>query len=366
MMANPHELVEGVIIASYAIRASTAFIYVRGEVVHVIRRLQAGRRRRPTRPGTSARTSTAAASTSTSSCTPAPAPTSAARRRRCSTRSRATAASRGCARRSRRRTASTRCPTVVNNVESIASRAEPSCSAAPSGSPRMGTEKSKGYTLYSLSGHVKRPGQYEAPLGITLRQLLDLAGGMREGHELKFWTPGGSSHAAAHRRAPRRPARLRGRRRGRLDARHQGAAVLRRDHLRRALRCCAGPSSTPTSPAASARPAARAPTGWCRSCSGSRPAPAPRRTSTRCSTPATTSSAARSAPSATARPARSSRASQLLPRRVRRRTSPRRLPVRPGGLHRLRRHSRPPQEPAHDRHLPPTRPSSPDGRPRHA
>jgi NADH-quinone oxidoreductase subunit F len=40
---------------------------------------------------------------------------------------------------------------------------------------------------------VKRPGQYEAPLGITLRQLLDLSGGVREGHELKFWTPGGSS-----------------------------------------------------------------------------------------------------------------------------------------------------------------------------
>ncbi|MBC7308073.1 MAG: NADH-quinone oxidoreductase subunit F, partial [Dietzia sp.] len=34
---------------------------------------------------------------------------------------------------------------------------------------------------------------YEAPLGITLRELLDLAGGIREGHTLKFWTPGGSS-----------------------------------------------------------------------------------------------------------------------------------------------------------------------------
>ena len=40
MMANPHVLVEGVIIASYAIRANHAFIYVRGEVVHVVRRLQ--------------------------------------------------------------------------------------------------------------------------------------------------------------------------------------------------------------------------------------------------------------------------------------------------------------------------------------
>jgi NADH-quinone oxidoreductase subunit F len=40
MMASPHTLVEGVIISSYAIRANTAFIYVRGEVLHVIRRLQ--------------------------------------------------------------------------------------------------------------------------------------------------------------------------------------------------------------------------------------------------------------------------------------------------------------------------------------
>ena len=62
----------------------------------------------------------------------------------------------------------------------------------------MGTEKSKGYGIFSLSGHVNRPGQYEAPLGITLRQLVELAGGMRPGPDgqpsrLKFWTPGGSS-----------------------------------------------------------------------------------------------------------------------------------------------------------------------------
>src|SRR5699024_11474581 len=57
----------------------------------------------------------------------------------------------------------------------------------------MGTEKSAGFGFFSLSGHVARPGQYEAPLGITLRELLDMAGGMRPGHELKFWTPGGSS-----------------------------------------------------------------------------------------------------------------------------------------------------------------------------
>jgi NADH-quinone oxidoreductase subunit F len=57
----------------------------------------------------------------------------------------------------------------------------------------MGTEKSKGFGIFSLSGHVTRPGQYEAPLGITLRELLDMSGGVRAGHRLKFWTPGGSS-----------------------------------------------------------------------------------------------------------------------------------------------------------------------------
>jgi NADH-quinone oxidoreductase subunit F len=58
----------------------------------------------------------------------------------------------------------------------------------------MGTEKSQGFGIFSLSGHVKRPGQYEAPLGITLRELLDMAGGMRDPNKkLKFWTPGGSS-----------------------------------------------------------------------------------------------------------------------------------------------------------------------------
>jgi NADH-quinone oxidoreductase subunit F len=83
-------------------------------------------------------------------------------------------------------------PTVINNVESISS--VPSIIAnGPTWFSSMGTERSKGYGIFSLSGHVKNPGQYEAPLGITLRTLIELAGGIREGHELKFWTPGGSS-----------------------------------------------------------------------------------------------------------------------------------------------------------------------------
>ena len=84
------------------------------------------------------------------------------------------------------------CPTVVNNVESIAS-VPPILLNGVDWFRSMGSEKSPGFTLYSLSGHVTEPGQYEAPLGITLRELLEYAGGVRAGHELKFWTPGGSS-----------------------------------------------------------------------------------------------------------------------------------------------------------------------------
>src|SRR4028118_1775985 len=57
----------------------------------------------------------------------------------------------------------------------------------------MRSESSRVYGIFSVTGHVRRPGQFEAPLGITLRELIDLAGGMRDGRHLKFWTPGGSS-----------------------------------------------------------------------------------------------------------------------------------------------------------------------------
>src|SRR5262249_57467140 len=79
-----------------------------------------------------------------------------------------------------------------NKVESMA-RGVPILLNGGNWFASMGTEKSKGFGIFSLSGHVTTPGQYEAPLGITLRQLLDLAGGMRAGHRLKFWTAGGSS-----------------------------------------------------------------------------------------------------------------------------------------------------------------------------
>ena len=58
---------------------------------------------------------------------------------------------------------------------------------------QFGTEKSPGFKVWAVSGHVNNPGIFEAPLGITMRELLDYAGGVRNGGEVKFWLPGGSS-----------------------------------------------------------------------------------------------------------------------------------------------------------------------------
>ena len=191
MMATPHTLVEGVIISSYAIRANHAFIYVRGEVLHVVRRLQravqeaylAGHLGKDIHGTGYDLEVTVHAGAGAYICGEETALLDSLEGRRGQPRLRppfpAVAGLYAA-------------PTVINNVESIASVP---C-IVKNGAEwfhLMGTEKSRGMTLYSLSGHVKKPGQYEAPLGITLRQLLDLGGGVRSGHELKFWTPGGSS-----------------------------------------------------------------------------------------------------------------------------------------------------------------------------
>src|SRR5699024_2894828 len=83
-------------------------------------------------------------------------------------------------------------PTTVNNVETIAT-VPYIVLGGVEWFRSMGTEKSPGPKIFSISGHVERPGQYEAPLGTTLRELLELAGGMKDGIPLKFWRPGGSS-----------------------------------------------------------------------------------------------------------------------------------------------------------------------------
>jgi NADH-quinone oxidoreductase subunit F len=58
----------------------------------------------------------------------------------------------------------------------------------------LGPEKNGGPKLFCVSGHVKNPGVFEAPMKVTLKELIfDYAGGMRDGHTLKAVIPGGSS-----------------------------------------------------------------------------------------------------------------------------------------------------------------------------
>ena len=191
MLASPHLLIEGVIIASYAINAKHAFIYIRGEVLHVIRRMQQAVQdaydagylgsdilgsgydlELTVHPGAGAYI-----------CGEETALLDSLEGRRGQPRLRPPFPAVAGLYAS---------PTVINNVETIAS--VPSIVFQGVDWFRsMGSERSPGFTLYSLSGHVTRPGQYEGPLGLTLRELLDMAGGIRDGRELKFWTPGGSS-----------------------------------------------------------------------------------------------------------------------------------------------------------------------------
>ena len=191
MLASPHMLVEGAIITAYAIRAAHAFLYVRGEVLHVVRRVQqavleayeAGYAGKDILGSGYDLEIIVHAGAGAYICGEETALLDSLEGYRGQPRLKppfpAVAGLYAC-------------PTVVNNVESIASVPSIVQNSA-AWFADMGTEKSKGFGIFSLSGHVTTPGQYEAPLGITLAQLLELSGGVREGHRLKFWTPGGSS-----------------------------------------------------------------------------------------------------------------------------------------------------------------------------
>jgi len=191
MMATPHLLVEGAIITAYAIRAAKAFIYIRGEILHVVRRVQqavaeaqaAGYLGENILGSGYDLDLVVHAGAGAYICGEETALLDSLEGFRGQPRLKPPfPAVEGLY----------SCPTVINNVESIASVPSIVTNGA-AWFAGMGTGRSTGYGIFSLSGHVAVPGQYEAPLGITLAELLDLAGGIRAGHRLKFWTPGGSS-----------------------------------------------------------------------------------------------------------------------------------------------------------------------------
>ncbi len=85
------------------------------------------------------------------------------------------------------------CPTLINNVETLCNVPHIVRNGAE-WFAGIGPEKSPGTKVFSVSGKVERPGNYEVPMGTSLRTLLnDHAGGVLGGARLKAWTPGGSS-----------------------------------------------------------------------------------------------------------------------------------------------------------------------------
>jgi NADH-quinone oxidoreductase subunit F len=84
-------------------------------------------------------------------------------------------------------------PTLVHNIETLACIPH-IVGRGPEWFAGIGTAESKGPKIFSVSGHVNRPGNYELPLGISLREIIyEYAGGIRDGRALKAVIPGGAS-----------------------------------------------------------------------------------------------------------------------------------------------------------------------------
>ena len=83
-------------------------------------------------------------------------------------------------------------PTIINNTESLCS-VPVILEKGGEWFKNIGVENSGGTKLFAVSGNVARPGVFEVPMGIPFSELLEMAGGMKDGHKLKAVIPGGSS-----------------------------------------------------------------------------------------------------------------------------------------------------------------------------
>ena len=86
-------------------------------------------------------------------------------------------------------------PTVINNVETLCNVPHILVRGAEWFQAIGTDERNTGPKLYCISGHVESPGAYEYPIGVTLDELIDGAGGMYRGRQLKAYIPGGASAA---------------------------------------------------------------------------------------------------------------------------------------------------------------------------
>lgn len=183
ILANPHAVIEGVAITCLAIGCDHAFIYIRGEVVHAYNRLLVAIKEAKDAGLLGDLKLIAHAGAGAYICGEETALLDSLEGKRGHPRLKPPfPAVKGLYAR----------PTVINNAETIA-QVSTVFRNSVEWYASMGQDKSLGYGMFNLSGHVKHPGLYEAPFGITMRELLEYSGGIREGHTLKFYTPGGSS-----------------------------------------------------------------------------------------------------------------------------------------------------------------------------
>ncbi|MDD2818318.1 MAG: NADH-quinone oxidoreductase subunit NuoF [Candidatus Nanopelagicales bacterium] len=191
MMANPHALIEGVIITSFAIRANHAFIYIRGEVPNALRKVASA-------VAEARRAGLVGKNILGSGFDLEIVVHSGAGAYICGEETALLDSLEGFRGQPRLKppfpavAGLYASPTVINNVETICNIPY-IIDRGVDWFRSFGTEKSPGFKVWAVSGHVNNPGIFEAPLGITMRQLLEYAGGVRGGGKVKFWLPGGSS-----------------------------------------------------------------------------------------------------------------------------------------------------------------------------
>src|SRR5690348_13426454 len=192
MLATPQALVEGAIIAAYAIRANRAFIYVRGEVLHVLRRVHhavaeayaAGYLGENILGSGFDLDVTVHAGAGAYECGEETALLNSLEGLRGYPRVKppfpAVVGLYGG-------------PTVVNNVETLSNVPSILLNGAEWYS-KLGSPKNGGTRLFCLSGHINKPGVYELPMGFPMRRIIEeVGGGIPGGKKLKAVIPGGSS-----------------------------------------------------------------------------------------------------------------------------------------------------------------------------
>lgn len=189
---NPHLLIEGLIIASYAIGASVAYVYIRGEYVTVYRTLSRAIEEARAAGYLGPRIFGTACSLEVYLHRGAGAYI-------CGEETGLIESLEGKRAHPRKRPPFPAgfgfwgCPTTINNVETIA-HVPAIIKNGAEWFKSIGTPNSTGNTLFGVSGHVNRPGVYELPLGTPLREIIfEHAGGIRGGRQLKAVIPGGVS-----------------------------------------------------------------------------------------------------------------------------------------------------------------------------